>query len=132
MDVGFTGTRDGMTERQKARIEELLLQYRPLAVHHGDCVGADAEFHEMVRRLLPEAVIHVHPPDNPRLRAYCEGDIIWTPKPYMKRNWDIVRQSQMLFAAPKTKKWVSGSGTWKTIKYASHAVNKRPVRTAFP
>jgi len=47
--IGFTGTRKGLTEKQKRR---LIARMKSLAVigteaHHGMCVGADAEFSEI-------------------------------------------------------------------------------------
>lgn len=115
--LGFTGTQDGMTSEQGTEVLNLLYRYTPLQVHHGDCVGADEEFHALA--LLVGAVIHNHPPTNPIKRAFCGGDIKYPPRPYLERNQDIVSMSDVLVATPKefTEKQ-RGSGTWATIRYA--------------
>ena len=50
--VGFTGTRQGMTDDQKCALRKLLSEIArngsfPLLFHHGDCVGSDEEAHEI-------------------------------------------------------------------------------------
>jgi len=45
MRVGFTGTSQGMTRPQQEAVAALLLDPVPNEAHHGNCVGADAEFH---------------------------------------------------------------------------------------
>ena len=45
MIIGFTGSRKGMTGEQAAVVMRLLLS--ATEGHHGDCVGADEQFHEM-------------------------------------------------------------------------------------
>ena len=51
MIYGFTGTRAGMTERQKQALELILCDYSMAAFHHGGCHGADAEATLEVGRL---------------------------------------------------------------------------------
>jgi hypothetical protein len=43
--IGFTGTRQGMTKRQRNALRDLL------AAHHGDAVGVDAEAHDIAIEL---------------------------------------------------------------------------------
>jgi hypothetical protein len=48
--IGFTGTRYGMTPDQRSAIARLIAETagpEPFFAHHGDCIGADAEFHEL-------------------------------------------------------------------------------------
>jgi hypothetical protein len=52
MKVGFTGTRKGMTPQQRVAFAELVITLRPTQAHHGDCVGADAEFHHGCKALV--------------------------------------------------------------------------------
>jgi len=124
-NIGFTGTRSGMTERQKKELRKYLeMQDCGGIFHHGDCVGADAEAHQIASRLGYEIVIH--PPKNPKERAYCWSVFVKPEKEYLKRNHDIVDDSNILLAAPKSKKEVVRSGTWATIRYA-HKIGKKVI-----
>lgn len=51
MVIGFIGTSKGMTPYQKQRVSELLRELTPALVRHGDCVGADTEFHQIANSL---------------------------------------------------------------------------------
>lgn len=62
--------------------------------------------------------IIVHPPKNNTMRSYCKGDVIKEEKEYIKRNHNIVDESDMLVAFPSTKSEILRSGTWATIRYA--------------
>ena len=66
--IGFTGTREGMTDRQKTALRELLASYPGAILHHGDAIGADAEAHDIAVALGCAVVIH--PPENERQRAF--------------------------------------------------------------
>lgn len=116
--VGFTGTQQGMSTRQMAALELLLQQRAPDFFHHGDCVGADAEAHAIVRRIVPFCIIIVHPPDNGAKRARCIGDSWRDPKGYLERNRDIVNECAALIAAPSSDAEELRSGTWATVLYA--------------
>jgi hypothetical protein len=39
MRMGSTGTREGMSDRQKETLLKVLAEYKPAEFHHGDCVG---------------------------------------------------------------------------------------------
>lgn len=73
MRIGFTGTRDVLTDQQKQSLIQLLAEYRPAEFHHGDCVGADAEVHAIVQRYCTMARIIIHPPSNLAMRAFLPG-----------------------------------------------------------
>jgi hypothetical protein len=117
--VGFTGSRKGMKPNQ-IKACRLILE-RAAEAHHGDCVGADAEFHELCLELHVPVIIH--PPDNDRHRAFCRDALeVLPPKPYLERNMDIVDASEVLVAAPKERDRpvsLRGQGTWWTIGYAN-------------
>lgn len=115
MNVGFTGSRRGMTEKQYSSLAALLRRLRPATFHHGDCVGADAEAHQLAAGLGAE--LHVHPPVDPRLRAWCQADVLYPPAPYLTRDRQIVDAAQLLVACPAGPEVVR-SGTWATIRYA--------------
>lgn len=119
LHIGFTGTQEGMSDRQKEALAfDLSIRSSWLIVfHHGDCVGADEEAHLIARYI--GAYIVIHPPIDPRLRAFCEGDEIREPKPYIPRNHDIVDESRLLLAAPLLPEHEQPrSGTWATWRYA--------------
>lgn len=116
--LGFTGSRKGMSEWQKRRLRMFLRHHRPVEFHHGDCVGADAQAHKMVRELLPECRIVIHPGDMPRLRANCKGDLTFEPFPPLHRNRLIVSATDEMVAAPETDEEQLRSGTWFTIREA--------------
>ena len=88
--------------------------------HHGDCIGADAQFHYIFNFLVK--VMHAHPCDIEKLRANCAADVIHEIKPPLERNRDIVRSIDILIAAPAQDNEIRrGSGTWATIRYARKA-----------
>jgi hypothetical protein len=117
MIVGFTGTRMGMTEGQVAHLRSLLLQLGATGLHHGDCLGADAQAHAVALEL--KLFITIHPPEDSKYRAFCEGwDYMMAPAPYLARNHDIVRECQHLLVAPKRNEQELRSGTWATWRYA--------------
>lgn len=118
MIIGFTGTKKGMTNIQKDRVLGILAYHRPPEVHHGDCVGADAQFHDIVRKFDQGIKIVVHPPEFLMYRAFCKGDVILPVKPYLKRDDDIVGACGFLIATPKEGFEVLRSGTWATIRRA--------------
>lgn len=123
MKVGFTGTRRSMTEAQGEKLIDLLTYYRAEEFHHGDCVGSDAQAHDLVRQHFPSIRIITHPPTSPRFRANCRGDASEPPREYMSRNHRIVDISGVLIATPAEAQEILRSGTWATIRYA------RKVRT---
>lgn len=117
-DIGFTGTRKGMTAPQRVVVEFILKFYSGVGcLHHGDCMGADAEAHRIAQNF--DLRVFLHPPDNNSARAFCKNaTYVGDPKPYLERNHDIVDYSVMLVAAPATTDEVKRSGTWATIRYA--------------
>jgi hypothetical protein len=119
--LGFTGTADGMTLAQALTVGRLLLFMRPDFVHHGDCVGADAKFHGIAYR--HSIGIHIHPPTDEKLRAFCggvagRGSCLHPAAPYLVRNHHIVDWSDALIATPYESSEVLRSGTWATVRYA--------------
>ncbi len=115
MKIGFTGTQIGMSQRQKDRLRWVIADASEF--HHGDCIGADAEAHEIALGLGLKIVIH--PPLLESKRAFCKGAFqVLDPKEYLDRNRDIVDCCQILIAAPRNMKEELRSGTWSTIRYA--------------
>lgn len=120
MIVGFTGSRHGMTQQQKNTITALLIsRLRPSEVHHGVCVGSDAQFHAIVQDVLPDCAICGHSPINQRLMAQLSGfTIVYPPLEYHARDRAIVNSSDILLATPNSYSPQPHSGTWFTIHYA--------------
>lgn len=115
--VGFTGTQLGMSSAQIGAVDMLLFdKLSTWQARHGDCIGADADFHRLSR--LNALRIHGHPPINPSKRAYCDFDSISEEKEYIERNHDIVNASDWMIACPAGFKEELRSGTWSTIRYA--------------
>lgn len=125
---GFTGTQHGMTAEQKRALAEMVLPFIGYELRHGDCVGADAEADAIARRAGWVRV--AHPPASTSKRAWCKADVILEPQPYLVRNRDIVRASEILIAAPKGFTEEQRSGTWTTIRYAKSL--RRPIRIIWP
>ena len=122
MIIGFTGTKKGMTKYQKDKVRSTLEECYEISgtniFHHGDCIGADAEAHDIAADIGYYIVIH--PPKDPKARAFKTAFQyqMMLPKPYLDRNRDIVDSCQLLIATPDGPE-VLRSGTWSTIRYAN-------------
>lgn len=145
MKLGWTSTRDGLTQAQwKCAWQHLKRLTALVEVHHGDCVGGDDEFDSMLdvlagQGLAPPLTI-VHPCDIDKLRAHCDRRpnlvvsgrkvIVRPVKRPLVRNADIVAETDGLWAAPKTMSEERRSGTWATIRDAREL--GRPRRLFWP
>jgi hypothetical protein len=124
MKVGFTGTRQGMSLVQKEIFKRIIKELQPTEFHHGDCIGADKNAHEVLRNICPETKIILHPGITKdkisRNRAFCKGDVLYEVKDYLPRNKDIVDYSDIIVGTPKedTFDYHTRSGTWFTLRYA--------------
>lgn len=119
MQIGFTGSRKGMTSKQmnSVRLHLKSIRKKVEGFRHGDCIGADEQAHRIARGL--QIPITIHPPDDDSNRAFCQdADRVLKTKPYIERNQDIVDRCDILLAAPNTDEEVLRSGTWATIRYA--------------
>jgi len=128
--LGFTGTKEGMNDKQKKEFIDFLFTHPEITeLHHGDCKGADAEAHQAAMSLDLRVVIHT--PNNCKHRAWCAGHEIRKEKPYLERNHDIVDKTDALFAAPHTNQEIMRSGTWATIRYAKKK-QYYPITISYP
>jgi len=133
MHIGFTGTQHGMSAKQRAIVGAELavrrMEHDDLTLHHGDCIGADADADRIAHTLGIE--VELHPPDNPTKRAYCSG-AIFTHRalPYLERNREIVRCADLLVATPRGSVEQRRSGTWATIRQAQRS--GVPVLIVYP
>ena len=119
-----------MTGDQAAVVTRLLL--KATEGHHGDCVGADEQFHSICVQLGIPVVIH--PPEKDTYRAFCDGAIrVEKPRPYLVRNNIIVDTTELLVATPKEDREPPiqrGQGTWSAIRYARRS--RKPFRVVWP
>ena len=116
MIVGFTGTRAGMTEAQKKVVARLLEEHKPSEVHHGDCIGADAQFHQIAGNIP----IVGHPASEVgEQRAFCLNfSRIHESKPPLERNRDIVTASDIMIATPKESREVLRCQSFNAVRGA--------------
>lgn len=125
MNIGITGTRSGTTLTQLSTGFALIMEQNPVTIHHGDCVGADAEVDHLARPHIP---VIIHPPLDSKYRAWC-GPTDIPPKLYHVRNHDIVNETDILFAFPDGPER-NRSGTWSTVRYAT--ITNKPVTIIYP
>ena len=130
--VGFTGTRHGMTEAQKSAVFNLvsdLAHVDNLTTHHGDCIGADAEFHNISCLLATRLV--VHPPVDESHRAFVKDAHEWRAAcTHFARNRAIVLESTVMIATPYEAKRQMRGGTWYTISRAM--LSGKPLALVLP
>lgn len=131
--IGFTGTQKGMTERQREVIKALLTEQGfSFVSHHGDCIGADSDFHDIIC-LESDCQVVLHPCNIESKRAFCKLEITdecHAPKDPLVRNRNIVNASGLVFACPGEKIMKVRSGTWSTVRYAQSV--RVPVIIVFP
>ncbi len=128
MEIGFTGTQQGMTLEQKQRVGRILKEIGPYKVHHGMCVGADKNFHDISRRQGLYIVGHPGVTKDGRVwqRADCDVDEIEPEIPFLERNQIIVDMIDVLIATPGEFEEQLRSGTWSTIRKA-HKAHKKTI-----
>lgn len=106
-----------MTERQLQTLRQRFIAHNVTVLHHGDCIGADAQAHQIALELNID--IDIHPPIRDDKRAFCKVcRTIFLAKDYLIRNHDIVDASDIMFATPFEYEEQLRSGTWATIRYA--------------
>lgn len=123
MNVGFTGTRHGLTRYQVATLKHVLAKlFRAPGSHtftHGDCVGADACAHRIVQAEHANVSIRILPSNRSLNRAYCKGaTVVEAATDPLLRNQKIVRQSDLVIACPSEPTEMSRGGTWFTVRAA--------------
>jgi len=121
-DFGFSGSEHGLTVPQRNTLTRLLTPQTgmtPGFVRHGSCIGADDQFGWIAHTLGYWVILH--PPNNPRKRAYSYCDEILPEEPYLTRNHHIVDSSPRMLFGPGTMEETLRSGTWATVRYAKKA-----------
>ena len=133
--VGFTGTRKGMTERQKLSVKKAFIAIKENAdslsqhvvFHHGCCVGADYDACGIALRM--GFMIHAHPPTNQKhvFDYQREADFISIPDMYLVRNAQIVDSVSSMICCPGEDVEQRRSGTWATIRQAGRVGKRRMI-----
>jgi hypothetical protein len=141
MIIGFTGTREKLTDLQLAWLYETLEMGKRdgtiKEVHHGACLGADAAVHAAA--IDNDLFIHVWPPVNMK---YVAPECLSPPftkvtihprMQYLDRDRQIVGAAAGLVALPKHNEQperMLWGGTWYTVDFAQR-MNK-PVIICYP
>ena len=131
MDVGFTGSRQGMTDAQIIEVTNLLNNFlfsEPCSFHHGLCIGSDQQAADIAHHLGYKIIAHPgYLSTNPSWRGsrsnFDKNHQIMPEKPFLIRDHDIVDVSDVLIATPAQKNKVIRSGTWATIRYGIKTKN---------
>lgn len=137
MRVGFTGTRQGMTDAQRKTFDREVCAIPMTEFHHGDCVGADDDAANVLGEIRqsgdpgPPFKIISHPPINETLRAFNQhADEVLPAKHYMERNFAIVAATDVLIATPADATEQHCGGTWRTVRNARG--KGRPIYIIWP
>jgi len=132
--IGFTGTREGMTDEQKKTFRDTISRVKNnIVLHNGCCVGADENAFEICLD-LGNTSFAMHPPINKSIvfpydemhKKKCNDDPgyshameINVDRDYLERDRNIVEEAGFVIATPKnTTEEKRGSGTWYTIRQA--------------
>lgn len=124
MEFGVTATSRGMTARQRGTVRFLFRELKLTRLHHGCCVGGDAQCHGLALEMGAEII--GHPPRDTKMMAKLDGYTeLRRPYGYLTRDRHIVRDGvDGLIGAPKDFHPpinFRGQGTWKTIRYGFRA-----------
>jgi hypothetical protein len=135
MRIGFTGTSEGLTLEQESAVDARLWLFRESdkakEFHHGLCIGADKQAHNIAFEM--DYNIIGHPPSNTYKMASIPKEQfteIRQPKDFMARNLDIVLETDVLLVCPKEFTEQLRSGTWATYRRAKW--NKKSRIIIFP
>lgn len=133
MVLGVTGTRDGLTVEQFQAMTAWMRSHPFTGIHHGCCIGADAEAFEAASSIRPGAQTVAHPPTSRRLvseNTEAFSDVRCAPLPYLERNRAIVDACDTLLVLPRGDCEEQRSGTWSTCRYARKV--GKPVVICWP
>jgi hypothetical protein len=142
LQVGFTGTRYGCKPAQLISLKVAVVYFGQHDIetwHHGDCIGADTQFHLAIKegrlRFGWDDKIIIHPPlikndDDLKYWAQNDGDELCDPLGHLARNREIVKEVDLLLATPYDMFEQKTGGTWYTVNYARK--QGKPVMIIWP
>jgi hypothetical protein len=115
-----------MTEAQRKAVGLWLMEHETgiRQLHHGACMGADVDFHNVCIDMEMIQLIHVHPSDDRftnRLRQLKQIErvaMIWPEEAPLQRDLTMVQYSDVLLATPLQDDEIVRSGTWATVRRA--------------
>lgn len=126
MKVGFTGTRNGLSELQSHALRTALQECAPKEFGHGDCIGADAQAAHMAYELGIRIVCF--PPVCDSHRAFVTfNHEVMPAETYFARNRRIVNWCDMLIGCPPSMGRLATGGTWYTLNYADKAKKRHYI-----
>lgn len=138
MILGFTGTRQGLSVRQKFGLG-IALPVVPDQLVHGGAVGADTEFDQWFRRAAWSTILSVDifPADEERRQFWLRKygiELPWLTIHQamlpLDRNELIVQRCNHLLACPFEPTEQLRGGTWATVRYARKL--GRPITLLLP
>lgn len=128
---GFTGTRSGLSSAQLDVVRELLQGDEQTEIHHGGCVGADAQIHSIAIQAHVRIFVHHASDVSSRWKAQLELSSyvsVLLARPALVRNYDIMDAGvDGRFGFPFGMKEELRSGTWSAIRYARKLLPSRLV-----
>lgn len=129
--LGFTGTREGMTQAQRAALPSVVSAL-PERIIHGGARGADAELHAwLLMAGMAPGSIDVWPASLDRWSFYADtGAVVHPIAAPLARDHIIAKNCDRLLATPRTMTEIIRSGTWATIRYARKA--RKPITIVLP
>jgi hypothetical protein len=122
MHIGITGTRWGMSDRQKEIAIYIYEKFRGNYLHQGMCEGSDTEMHDMVREKFPASGIKGHPSIKKDYEINRVCDRYAEEKGHLERNREIVSEVEVMIATPHQSTEQQRGGTWYTIRYAKKII----------
>lgn len=124
MILGITGTRQGMSDAQLEAVARFLSSVEVAELHHGDCVGVDAQIHTMLAGSGCRIVIH--PGTNDEHRAFCKGHEERPRLTHFARNRNIVDACDVILGVSVSPHRLYHGGTWYTLDYA-YKIGRRMI-----
>jgi len=122
--LGFTGTREGLNEAQTSWLRAFLFENPPDQAGHGACMGADIDFHNLVREVVPSCKIIAWPSTSNATRRECDADVVHDLMAPKKRDQLIVNFANYFVGCPHTDYEITQSGTWMTLRMARRKLEK--------
>jgi Na+-transporting NADH:ubiquinone oxidoreductase subunit NqrF len=121
-----------MTDEQRTVVRRALQTWLDeglaLVGLHGDCIGADVDFHNICRELKLD--VKKRPSTWDSTVANTDAIQVAEPERPYARNRAIVANCDCMIATPPNYEYIDRSGTWFTLTYA--AKTGKRVTVVFP